>query len=126
MTMQATIYYVQLTNAQRDELNAHPASWVCPIGVAYLEARDGLIHSGNFDLLHRAATITVLDEDKMDQRDNEEIWLLLQNVQRPWADRPNVECHTDFPRSMDVGDIIVWEDGQRYRCLGTGFGRIEK
>lgn len=115
--MKATIYYVHLTEEQGDELNQSDDGWSSPIGKRYLAAKDGRIDGTNFDLLVKAAT--------MEAENAEEVWLALQNHDRPWHTWIGVACHTDFPRSMDVGDIIVWEDGKRSRCAGCGFEPVE-
>ena len=112
----ATIYYVDLTEPQRAELNAK--GWNSLIGKAYLDARVGKIDSTNFDLLTKAATFEFADSA-------EAIWIALQNGAEPWTTLTYITCHTMFPRSMDVGDIIVWEDGKRERCAPVGFKPIE-
>ena len=115
--MEATVYYVTLAEDQTKELNNHADGWVSPIGRAYLSAKDGRIDSTNFNLLERAATV--------EAEDAEVVWMALQNHSVPWTDHDEVECHTDFPRSMDVGDIIVWSDGTRERCVAMGFETIK-
>lgn len=112
--MKATIFYVQITEAQRDELNA--GGWGSQIGQAYLNARDGQIDFTNFDLFVKAAT--------MDAPRAENIWIAMQNGHEPWTMHPEITSHTKFARSMDVGDIIVWENGTRERCASTGFDTI--
>ena len=114
--MKATVHYILLTKAQTDELNNHADGWGSPIGRAYLAAKDGRIDATNFDLLERAAT--------MEAESAEEVWTTLQNHDRPWTEYIGVVRHTDFPRSMDVGDVIVWEDGTRERCIALGFETI--
>jgi len=113
--MKATVYFIDLTKEQADELNA--TGWDSPIGKAYLAAKDGRIDATNFDLLQKAATFEFVDGA-------ERIWLSLQNHDEPWTTLPCITCHTERPRSMDVGDIIVWADGTRERCASTGFDRV--
>ena len=115
--MKATVFYIHLTQLHRDTLNSHPHGWSSDIGVAYMNAREGKIDGSNFDLFVKAAML--------EAEDAETIWTLLQNVNVGWVDKPAIECHTDFPRSMDLGDIIVWEDGRRERCAAMGFEAIE-
>ena len=103
--MKATVYYIELNKAQVDDLNAK--GWDSPIGKAYLAAKDGRIDSTNFDLLVKAAIFEFADSA-------EAIWTTLTYI----------TCHTPFPRSMDVGDIIVWEDGTCERCASTGFDQV--
>jgi len=112
--MKATIFYIELTYAQRDELNA--GGWASQIGKAYLAARDGKIDFANFDLFVKAAT--------MDAPSAENIWLGMQNGNKPWTMKSWITSFTRFSRSMDVGDIIVWEDGKRERCASMGFETI--
>ncbi len=113
--MKATVYYIELTKVQIDELNA--TGWNSPIGKAYLAARDGRIDSTNFDLLTKAATFEFADSA-------EHIWISLQNREEPWTTFDFITSYTTFPRSMDVGDIIVWEDSTRERCASMGFEPI--
>lgn len=110
--MKAMVYYVRLTEDQRQELNAE--GWDSDIGRRYMNARDG--KSLDWALLERAAT--------MEAKSSEAIWVTLQNLEVPWEDNPSVECITDFPRSMDVGDIIMWEDHTMERCARIGFETV--
>ncbi len=114
--MKATVYYIELTETQRTELNAK--GWDSPIGKAYLAARDGKIDSTNFDLFVKAATLEF-------SANAEHVWVALQNFVEPWTTLDYITVHTTFPRSMDIGDIIVWEDGTRERCVSVGFEPIE-
>ncbi len=115
--MKATVYYVDLTESQRDELNA--LGWDSRIGKAYLDARAGRIDSTNFDLLTKAATFEFAVKA-------ENIWVALQNGAEPWTTLDYITAHTKFARSMDVGDIIIWEDGTRERCASVGFEPITR
>ncbi len=115
--MKATVYYIELTEEQRHALNGDGGGWGSPLGQAYLNARDGRIDSTNFDLLVKAAT--------MEAENAEEVWVKLQNLDACWAGRDDIERHTDSPRSMDLGDLIVWEDGRRSRCASMGFETIK-
>jgi hypothetical protein len=112
--MKATVYYVRLTDAQRDDINAN--GWNCPVGMAYHRAKAGVVGLDNFDLFELAAT--------MEAKDAEEVWLQTQNGVEPWFRKNGIVRHATFPRSMDVGDIIVWEDGSRERCAPVGFKKV--
>ena len=114
--MQATVYYIDLDKEQVKALNAE--GWGSTIGKAYLAAKDGRIDSTNFDLLVKAATFE-------DAPNAEHVWVALQNFAAPWTSLKFITAHTKFPRSMDVGDIIVWEDGTRQRCARFGFEPVE-
>ena len=113
--MKATVYYIELTRAQVDMLNAE--GWGSTIGKAYLAAKDGKIDSLNFDLLVKAATFEFADSA-------EHIWISLQNGNEPWTSLDFITAHITRARSMDVGDIIVWEDGTRERCASVGFTQV--
>ncbi len=113
--MKATVYYIELNKGQVDALNAN--GWGSDIGKAYLAAKDGRIDSTNFDLLVKAATM-------LEATSAEHVWLTLQNRDEPWRNSIHVTALIDFARSMDVGDIIVWEDGTRERCASVGFTPI--
>ena len=115
--MKATVYYIEMTEEQRHALNGDGRGWGSPLGQAYLNARDGKIDATNFDLMVKAAT--------MEAENAESVWTTLQNHDRPWTEYIGVVRHTDFPRSMDVGDVIVWSDGTRERCAAMGFETIE-
>jgi len=110
--MNATVYYVELTKQQIDEINAN--GWSSEIGRQYLSAKDGKIDETNRHLIQKAATVT-------DVKSAEKVWCLLQNGHKSWVGGWSVKCHTSFPRSMDVGDIIEWEDGTQERCASVGF-----
>lgn len=111
--MKATIYYIFLTDAQRDVLNGPDGGWGCKIGKAYQDARAGNLHSDAREHFEKAAT------GKWEG--SEHVWTSMQNMGPMWSNDARIECHTTFPRSMDVGDIIVWEDGRTERCDTMGF-----
>ena len=114
--MKATIYFVELTKDQREELNRE--GWGSEIGKAYMAIRfDGQIDDSNRHLIKKAVT--------MNAENSEQIWVALQNLEVSWCEKPGIDCHTAFPRSMDVGDIIVWEDGRTETCTSVGFKPIE-
>ncbi len=115
--MKATVYYIELTEEQRVELNGIDDVRDSRIGWAYVRAKNGNVDGTNFDLLVKAAT--------MGAESAEQIWTALQNVFTSWSARDDIECHTVFPRSMNVGDIVVWEDGRRESCADIGFETIE-
>ena len=118
--MKATIYYIELDETERRILNA--TGWGSEIGQAYLKAReDGKIDESNVHLFRKAAT--------GDFKDAEDVWFQLQNVETPWTEKRNVTCHTDFPRSMDVGDVIDWHQVEggvscMVRCASVGFVEV--
>lgn len=112
--MKATVYYVDLTREQTDELNDNPLGWASDIGKQYLAAKKGQIGELNMHLLRKAAVLEASDA--------EQIWERLQNtLTASWTGDKTIEQATDFPRSMDVGDLVVWEDGRVQRCADMGF-----
>lgn len=114
--MKATVYFIELSKDQVDELNGSEGGWDSKIGKAYLAARNGRIDSTNFDMLKKAATLNA-DTD-------EQVWLALQNHEAPWSTNPDIEAHLTFTRSMDIGDLIVWDSGIRARVENTGFSLV--
>lgn len=114
--MFATVYYVSLSSDQAKELNESEKGWGSPIGVAYLSAKDGAIDVTNRDLVKPAA--------RGDFANAEDAWVRLQNVTDGWADAGRAESLGER-RSMDVGDLIVWEDGRIERCASVGFEPYE-
>lgn len=72
--MKATVYYVTLTSAQMNRLNER--GWSSEIGVAYLEAKDGIIDASNRHLVQPAAEI---EADSAEQ-----VWIALQNAHQSW------------------------------------------
>jgi hypothetical protein len=110
--MKATVRYIQLVGPTLEAILLK--GWDCPEGAEYHEARAG--NRPDSDLYHDAATL--------DAGDNEEVWTRLQNLYEPWTSDKAITCLTDFPRSMDVGDIIVWENGDRYVCEAVGFRKL--
>ena len=113
--MKAEVYYIELTEPQRAKLNAE--GWQGELGGAYLRAKDGLVDHRNRSLFKLAA--------RGDFDDSEQTWRALQNLDASWSDQPHIDCLTEFPRSMDVGDVIVWSDGRAERCASLGFEPIE-
>lgn len=121
--MRAKVFFLRLTDEQRAELNG--GGWNGDIGRRYLAAKDGAVDA-NLDLFEHAATV-----DAHDAHDAESIWAELQNVFDNWAERRErhepvtvVEVLTTFPRSMDVGDFVLWEDGRRERVADAGFEQL--
>ena len=106
--MKAKVFYLRLTNKERTEINLK--DWDCALGKSYFAAERGAIDE-NIDRFELAV--------ELEAGGNEEIFHTLNSVDGPWYEE--VEALTDFPRSMSVGDFIVWEDGTRERCATCGF-----
>jgi hypothetical protein len=106
------VYFVTLSKEQRDTLNL--GGWGSPIGRAYLAAREGDYATAEARALLKVAAILV-------RPDAETVWRDLQNVDASWKDRADLSCETAFPRSMDLGDVIHWQDGRAEVCAAVGF-----
>jgi len=107
----ATAYYVHLNDGQSKEINAK--GWSSDAGRAVVTAKAGAWNETNIHLLRKVATMAAANA--------EAVWMSLQNLDRPWPQNPIIECHIDCPRSMDVGDLVVWEDGKIEQMAGLGF-----
>jgi len=113
--MKATVFYVTLTKGQRDELTIK--GWGGTLGRAYLAAKDG-----NYKVPGARSLLTAAAE--LEATTNEEVYRKLQNLDEAWTAQADVKCLTGFPRSMDVGDIIVWADGRHERVASFGFDTV--
>ena len=122
--MKARVFYVHLTNAQTRIINhTDSGGWDSELGREYMLARDG--QSPNSYLYQLAAEVEAPEGYP------EVVWSGMQNVLQPWIETPNnpnltvLSVHTDFPRSMDVGDKIVWENGRVDVVASMGFKTME-
>jgi hypothetical protein len=115
--MRATVYYVTLTNDQAAVVNGpeeQGGGWSGEIGRAYMAAKmDGdYTKAIELGMVQPAARTAIHGDDDFDPRGgtaNEIVWRRLQNIEEPWkAKADTIQCLTSFPRSMDVGDLIVW------------------
>lgn len=118
--MKAFVYYIELTERQRNEINQ--VGWNSPIGRYYHNVRNGTTFAAALPLLRLAAVV---------EADNaEQVWATLQNGQHTggWASPSEhrvLKAVTDFTRSMDVGDFIVWENDRIEQCASFGFAQRE-
>lgn len=111
-TRTALVFYRHLNDEQTAQLNRE--GWSSDIGRAYLNARDGkYADAQKLGLMQPAA--------RLEAEHAEMVWVLLQNTDKAWSAQTDIECLTTFPRSMDVGDVIVWNDGAMERCASIGF-----
>lgn len=120
--MKATVFYITLSERQRNEINR--AGWDCPSGRLYHRAKDGDVDSIVVDMVFERAATVEIDQAHPGSDAAEAIWTKLQNVHQGWADQAaelGVEVHTDFPRSMDVGDVILWPNGDAQRVAPVSF-----
>lgn len=112
--MKATVIYVTLSDEHRFTINCR--GWDCGPGRAYLAAREGDYSGAELypTMLVEAATLEAVGA--------EAVWTRLQNGMG-FRDHPGATILTEAPsrRSMDVGDIIRWEDGREERCASFGF-----
>lgn len=119
----ATVYFVDMTKQECDLLNNDRRGWGSPIGTAYLRAQNGIFDDESIKFLRPAAK-TFIDGDSVEEV-LEGIWCTLQNHFVSWTQNAHVNCLTDFPRSMSVGDLVLFEDGSGYRCASIGFEEFD-
>lgn len=125
--MKSTVFFLRLTDEQSRDVNR--LGWtLSPEGARYLDAKmkpDGWKAARH--LYEQAAVV--------ESGDVERIWMTMQNIEGGWAREASqkkpphyaqiVSVHTEFPRSMDVGDVIVLGDGTAHICRSVGFEQIE-
>jgi hypothetical protein len=113
--MKAVVYFIDnMSDHFSHTINRD--GWDCPLGRAYNRARRGVIDGSNFDLYVKVAVLRGV-------RSNEYIWSTLQNHRQPWVSSGKAEVQRAGyqERSMDVGDLIIWENGKREVVSGMGF-----
>ena len=119
----AQIFYLTVDSEQVNEYG-----WECDVGRNYLAARNGDVSRGVYEKAARIVFPRFLDTFNYIQA-AERIWTELQNVWDKWSTREvdNVECFTDFPRSMDVGDYIVFTNmpDKKFVVASKGFQVID-
>jgi hypothetical protein len=128
--MIATIYFKRMSEEQIQQLNSPGNSWGSfPWSKAYADltmigypghdssdaVTDLVVEAAKLGLYEIAAEIEEKDPNP------ELIWKTLQNLLEPWTENRKVICHTDWPRSMDVGDVILAGDGRSWVCAAFGF-----
>jgi hypothetical protein len=114
--MKAIVKYRRFNKEQIEILNAE--GWSSQVGAAYLAAGEGDIKEAIELGLYEVAA-------ELDAEAAEEIFSLMQNLDKSWTDNPRIKCLTDFPRSMSVGDIIEWGGGVREYCVDTGWLNVD-
>lgn len=108
--MKARIFYVKLTDEMYDEINsAKGDGWSTPAGKQYLTARHGKAEDLRADMFEEVTD--------MDVSNAEDAWVALQNI--------TAEGNGIDNRSMDVGDLVVWEDGRIERVAACGFDTVD-
>jgi len=50
-----------------------------------------------------------------------EVFFLTNHVDYAWWENESVTCIKQS-RSTSIGDVVVAPDGQKFRCLGSGWG----
>jgi hypothetical protein len=112
----ATVYYIDLSDQQAAEINT--SGWGTLVGKAYWEARSGRHADAiKFGMIKPAA--------KMQASSAEQVWQAMQNINEPWSDNEFIVPLGTIRRSMDVGDVIVWENGKVECCADFGFKKLE-
>jgi hypothetical protein len=112
--MKATVYYVRLNDEQTATINND--GWASEVGKAYMEATmGGGKYKAAMDMgLYEKAAV-------LEATESENVFTRLQNLEHGWTEDKSIECTTNFPRSMSVGDVIVWEDGRKEIVASFGF-----
>ena len=134
--MKATVMYLDLSDRMTRAINAtHTGDettegWSSAFGKIYMNAK----YKGEY---HPARSVGMLVEvAQVEAADAEDIWVALQNMNGPWGDGESTRGGEIAPvqiqkvrvrqeRSMDVGDVIVWEDGKVEAVASCGFTPAE-
>lgn len=119
------VWYLNLTDEQIDEINS--VGWSSEIGGIYLKAQGGkgeAIKAAKVKGLYKKVALVQAE-------DAEAVWMGLQNIDSNWQDAENGGLVAELQeaaskRSMDVGDIIVWEDGKVEIVASVGFKEVAK
>jgi len=113
--MKATVYYI---DNMSDEFykTVNEYGWDCDLGRKYHAAQKGEV-SYEDPIYVKAAETSAYNGA-------EDIWSALQNVGLPWNERQEVKPFLTRPRSMDIGDIIVWANGRKEIVDYVGFKEI--
>lgn len=124
-TRPITIFYKRLSEERRTILNGPQGGWHCaPWASAYADL-DFIDPASAEARVTQAAALGIYEPAaRTEITDHEEIWTAMQNGADPWADRDDLECLTDFPRSMCVGDLIL-AGADLWACVAVGFHKIE-
>jgi hypothetical protein len=121
------VFFITLTRDERERLNdPETGGWESePKFSRYASATcnaDPVVIESAFrhgDYVH-AATINQIDRP-MNQDD---AYFYVQNISEAWPTHEHVECHTDFPRSMMVGDLVEIDD-EFFACAPCGWTKID-
>lgn len=118
--MKAAVLFLNLNDEQADRVNRE--GWSCDVGRAYLDAREKgqLDAAKKFGLYELAAGLDI--------EGPEEAFEVLQNVACRWSETPAKvveKVYTARPRSMSVGDLIVWANGSVQLCSAYGFSTVQ-
>lgn len=118
MNFIATAFYVEISRQQMDELRR---GWDGPTAQAYHHAKYGPYDEEALRLFKPAARVSC------DSKDAELVWATLQNIHASWTERNGIKTLTSFPRSMDVGDVVMWDDDEDigHRVDTVGFQTIK-
>jgi hypothetical protein len=123
--MKATVYFVRLTDADIAEINdPNGKGWGTEVGKKYLLVTDTFSNKVSItdypDMYEVAAVLET-------NGSAEGVFAKLQNMSKGWNENPDIiEVFTDFPRSMSVGDYIIWDDGKIERVSSMGFETIDE
>lgn len=123
-TRPVTIFYKRLSDERVAILNGPQGGWNCA-SWARAYANLGLINETSAEARVTEAAALGLYEPaaRTEITDHEEIWTAMQNGAVPWTENSRLDCLTDFPRSMCVGDLIL-SDTDLWACVDLGFHKI--
>jgi hypothetical protein len=126
---EATVYYTVISEPRRQALNGPEGDWskwgwsrafaeLTTVGSRSIEEEARLVEDAiALDLYEPAA--------RMKARGAEGVFCELQNLTHGgWAAKRWITPLTSFTRSMSVGDVIVWDDGQAELCRRVGFADL--
>lgn len=106
------VYQIQLTDEEINLINTQGFG-ATPRTQAYSDrAFESTFKAESFEHYDHVANV--------DTDDKEEAFSLM-NL---WDDESKIERVSDRVSSMSVGDILVMEDGRRFRCASFGFKGI--
>jgi hypothetical protein len=117
--MKGTVFYLHLTKEQVDRVNMGGGWSAQPWGDAYLAAT----MSGEIDAAKAAGLYVPAAE--VNTNDAEQVFSAMQNIDKSWTESVGwgvvEKVLTNAPRSMSVGDYIVWDDKTEEVCKNFGW-----
>lgn len=123
-----TVIYLEMTDAQIAEVNAK--GWDgSEIGKLYMAASFKYEDIANIKAAQAARLYKPIVS--VEAENAEQVWVALQSLDSHWSEtigaspvRPLINHFHGKARSMNVGDIIVWQDGEAEVVASAGFQKI--